>query len=94
MVRTKVLVAGDAAARPDGLVAMLEEAGFLVEEVPAGGDLAAAAATAAPDAVLLCVGKPTGTHLAKVKQLRETVQQWSSCPWSRWPRAAARCWRT
>jgi len=42
MVRTKVLVAGEAAARPDGLVGTLEHAGFRVEEVPAGQDLAAA----------------------------------------------------
>src|SRR5271169_1489016 len=56
MVRTKVLVAGDAAARPAGLVATLEQAGFRVEDVPPAGDLAAAAAAAAPDAVLLCVG--------------------------------------
>jgi len=80
MVRTKVLIAGDAAARPEGLVATLEHAGFLVEEAPEGGDLGAAAEAAAPDAVLLCVRGPTDGQLAKVRQLRETVQQWSELP--------------
>ena len=70
MVRTKVLLAGDAAARPAGLVATLEQAGFEVEETPAGSDLAAAAERAAPDAVLLCVSGPGDPQLGKVRQLR------------------------
>ncbi len=80
MVRTKVLVAGDAAARPAGLVATLEQAGFRVEEVAAGTDLAAAAEAEAPDAVLLCVSGPADAQLGKLRQLRESVQQWSELP--------------
>ena len=80
LVRTHVLVAGEAAARPAGLVATLEHAGFRVEELPAGGDIAAAAGASSPDAVLLCVGGPAGTQLDRVKKLRETVQQWSDLP--------------
>ena len=79
-VRTHLLIAGDAAARPTGLAATLERAGFRVEELPAGGDLGAAAKESSPDAVLLCVASAAETQLAMVKQLRETVQQWSDLP--------------
>jgi two-component system sensor histidine kinase ChiS len=80
MVRAKVLVAGDAAARPAGLVAMLEQAGFRVEEAPAGSELAGAAEAAVPDAVVLCVGGPADAQLGTLQRLRETVPQWSDLP--------------
>ena len=79
-VRTHVLVAGDAAARPASLAATLEHAGLRVEELPPGGDLGAAAAASSPDAVLLCVAAGARAPLGKIKQLRETVQQWSDLP--------------
>ena len=80
MVRAKVLLAGDGAARPAGLVATLEQAGFRVEQVAAGADLAAAAETHAPDAVLLCVSGPSDAALVRVRKLRETVQQLAELP--------------
>jgi len=80
IVRTHVLVAGEAAARPAGLAAALEQAGFRVEELPTGGDLAAAAEASSPDAVLLCVGPSADAQIGKLKQLRETVQAWSDLP--------------
>ncbi len=78
--RTHLLLAGDAAARPAGLTASLEKVGFRVDEVPAGGDLAAAASAVEPDAVLLCVGGKSADDLAKVRKLRETAQQWAELP--------------
>ena len=80
IVRTHVLVAGEAAARPAGLAAALEQADFRVEELPADDDLAAAAEASSPDAVLLCVGPSADAQIGKLKQLRETVQAWSDLP--------------
>lgn len=82
--RIRVLIAGDAAARPAGLAAKLESAGFAAEEMAPGGTLAGIAEGAEPDAVLLCVGggkgKPAEAQLAKVRQLRESAQQWAELP--------------
>jgi two-component system cell cycle response regulator len=78
--RTHVLLAGEDAARPAGLVSKLERAGFRVAEAASDSDLKAAAQSAAPDAVLWCVAGTGTADLAKIKQLRETVQQWSELP--------------
>jgi diguanylate cyclase (GGDEF)-like protein len=78
--RTHLLLAGDAAARPAGLAAALERAGFRVDEVTPGTDLKAAAESVTPDAVLLAVAGAAETDLAAVRQLRQTVQQWSELP--------------
>jgi len=78
--RTHLLLAGAAAARPAGFAAALEKAGFRVTEVASGQDIQAAAESAAPDAVLLCVAGAAAGDLDKVKRLRETVQQWSELP--------------
>ena len=51
--RTQLLLTGEAAARPAGLVAALQKAGFRVDEVPPGGDPKAAVEGEAPDAVLI-----------------------------------------
>lgn len=78
--RTRLLVAGEAAARPAGLVAALERAGLLVDEVPAGSDLEAEAEKRTPDAVLLCVAGASESDLTQVRHLRQAVQQWSELP--------------
>ena len=78
--RIRVLLAGEAAARPAGLQRALEQAGFRVDEVAPGQDIEAAAEAAAPDAVLLCVAGPGHVDLTRVRQLREDVQLWSELP--------------
>ncbi len=78
--RTHLLVTGDVAARPAGLVASLEQVGFHVDELPPGGDLAETAASLAPDAVLVCTAGKGAEELERVRKLRETVQQWSELP--------------
>ena len=80
MVRSRVLVAGDAVARPAGVVAMLEQEGFEVAEAPPDGDLAAAAEAARPDAVVLCVASPAAPRLGELRRWRETAPQWSDLP--------------
>ena len=78
--RTHLLLTGEAAARPTGLAAALEKAGFHVDQAPPGGDLRAAVAGEAPDAVLVCVSGATAADLAAVRKLRETAQQWAELP--------------
>jgi diguanylate cyclase (GGDEF)-like protein len=78
--RNHLLLAGAREARPAGLSAALEKAGFRVSEAPPGEDIQAATEAAAPDAVVLCVTRAAPGDLAKLQQLRETVQQWSELP--------------
>ncbi len=75
-----LLVTGEAATRPAGLVAALQRAGFLVEDLRASGDLEAVTAQGTPDAVLLCVAGAGEPDLARLRHLRETAQQWSELP--------------
>jgi len=77
---TRLLVAGEAAARPAGLVAALQSAGLLVDEVPPGSDLEAEAEKRSPDAVLLCTAGAGEADLNHVRRLRQAVQQWSELP--------------
>jgi len=82
----RVLIAGDPGAKPAGLAEKLERAGCSVEELPPGGTLGDAEAGAPPEAVLLCVsakGSPGGSpdaQLARVRELRESAQQWAELP--------------
>jgi diguanylate cyclase (GGDEF)-like protein len=78
--RTHLLVAGEAAARPAGLAAALEKAGFRVDLAPPGRNLKAAVEGEAPDAVLICVSGAEAADLATVKKMRETAQQWAELP--------------
>jgi diguanylate cyclase (GGDEF)-like protein len=75
-----LLLTGDLAARPTGMAEALERAGFRVDAAPPGQDIEAAAAAVTPDAVLLCVAGADHADLPRVRQLRETVQQWSELP--------------
>ncbi len=76
----RVLLAGDAAARPAGLSRALAQAGLVVDEAPPETDIQAAAEASTPDVVLLCVAGAGQADLARVRQLRESVQQWSELP--------------
>jgi diguanylate cyclase (GGDEF)-like protein len=78
--RIRLLVAGDAAARPAGLAAALQAGGFLVEEVPPDADLQSEAEKRTPHAVLLCVSGAGAGDVAHVRRLREMAQQWSELP--------------
>jgi diguanylate cyclase (GGDEF)-like protein len=80
VVRTHLLLTGEAAARPAGLAAALAKAGFRVDQAPPGGDIKAAVEGEAPDAVLICLSGAGAGDLASVKQLRETAQQWAELP--------------
>ena len=78
--RTHILLAGQAAARPAGLVAALEKTGFRVDQAAAGTDIKSAVSGEPPDAIMVCVAGAGPADLAAVKQLRETAQQWAELP--------------
>ena len=78
--RTHLLVTGESAARPAGLAAALEHAGFRVDQAAPGSDPKAAVEGEAPDAILVCVAGAGPADVAAVRQLRETAQQWAELP--------------
>ena len=80
VVRTHLLVTGEAAARPAGLAAALEKAGFRVDQAAPGTDPRAAVEGGAPDAIVICVEGTSPADLAAVGRLHETAQQWAELP--------------
>jgi len=78
--RTHLLLTGEIAARPAGLTAALEHAGFRVDQSAPGSDPRAAVEGEAPDAILACVAGAGPADVQAVRQLRETAQQWAELP--------------
>jgi len=79
LIRPHLLLAGEAASRPDGLEQFFVRGGFLVDEVPVGASPLQAAQSEAPDAVILCLRGADEEAVKLVGGFRSTAE-WTDIP--------------
>lgn len=79
LVRPHLLLAGDVAARPEGLEQFLVRGGFLVDEVPEGLAPLRAAERESADAVILC-GRAADEGILETVGVFRAAVEWSDIP--------------
>lgn len=79
LIRPHLLLAGEPAARPEGLEQFLVRGGYLVDEVPTGQAPLQAAERETPDAVILCVRASDDEAIRTVGGFRNSAE-WTDIP--------------